>query len=178
VPVHVYTSGDSGELFVNGITQGVQTMQPGREFRLVWSNVVYQPGTVRVVVSKQGKPWAEETVRTTGEAKKLMMSADRSELNAADKTDLSFITVRVADERGVTVPRTHNLIRFSIEGEGEIVATDNGNPVSFESFQAPQRKAFNGLALVIVKAKQGAKSFTVKAEADGLLSANMLITVR
>jgi beta-galactosidase len=178
VPVHVYTSGDSGELFVNDISQGIKNMQAGRDFRLVWSNVVYQPGTVKVVVTKQGKPWAEETVRTTGEAKKLMMSADRSELNATDKTDLSFITVRVSDESGVTVPRTHNLIRFSIEGEGEIVATDNGNPISFESFQAPQRKAFNGLALVIVKAKQGAKAFTVKAEADGLLSANMLITVR
>ena len=31
----------------------------------------------------------------------------------ADGHDLSFITVRIADKDGLTVPRTHNLVRFA-----------------------------------------------------------------
>ena len=59
--------------------------------------------------------------------------------------DLSFVTVRVVDKDGITAPRADNRIRFTIDGPGEIVATDNGDPTSFEPFQAPERKAFNGL---------------------------------
>ena len=62
-----------------------------------------------------------------------------------------------------------NHIKFSIEGPGEIVATDNGDPTSMESFQSPERNAFNGLALVIVRAKEG-QSGTIKltARSNGL----------
>ena len=61
------------------------------------------------------------------------------------------------------------MIRFSIEGAGEIVATDNGDATSFVPFQSHERQAFNGLVLVIVKAKKGQKGqFTVKAESEGL----------
>jgi len=90
----------------------------------------------------------------------------------ADGKDLSFITVTVADNDGLQVPRSKNHIHFAIEGPGEIVATDNGDATSFESFQAPERNAYNGLALVIVRAKAGQPG-TIKltASADGLASA-------
>ncbi len=175
VPVMVYSSGDEAELFVNGASQGKRVKRPNEDFRFRWDDVIYTPGTVKVVVTKAGKAWAEQTIATTGEADRLMVEADRATLNAADKNDLSFITVRVADAKGVTVPRTHNDIRFRIEGEGEIVAVDNGNAISFEPFQADTRKAYNGLALVIVKARPGAKQFTLHAESTGLKAASVKI---
>jgi beta-galactosidase len=75
----------------------------------------------------------------------------------------------VSDKEGLMVPRSNPSIKFSIEGDGEIVATDNGDATSFVPFQSHERQAFNGMALVIVKAKKGQKGmFTVKAESDGL----------
>jgi beta-galactosidase len=175
-PVHVYTSGDEAELFLNGKSLGRKTRKPGVDFRLVWDDVEYQPGELKVVAYKQGKEWASDTVKTTGPAAKLALGADRATIKA-DGRDLSFITVRIADQHDLTVPRSHQLVKFGIEGPGEIVAVDNGDPTSFEPFQATQHKAFNGLALVIVRAKPGATgAFTVKATAEHLSPATVVIT--
>ena len=73
----------------------------------------------------------------------------------ADGRDLSFITVRVVDANGLIAPRADPQLSFTISGPGEIVATDNGDPTSFEPFPAPARKAFNGFCLVIVRGKPG-----------------------
>ena len=84
----------------------------------------------------------------------------------------SFVTITIADQDDVLVPRSKNRIRFSIDGPGEIVATDNGDPTSFESFQSRERNAFNGLCLAIVRAKPGqAGTITLKAESEGLKEA-------
>ena len=87
----------------------------------------------------------------------------------ADGNDLSFVTVRIVDEDGVTAPRANNRIKFTIEGPGEIVATDNGDPTSFESFQSPSRAAFNGYCLVVVRSKPGQPGkITLSAESASL----------
>jgi beta-galactosidase len=173
-PVHVYTSGDSAELFLNGKSLGMKTKGPF-EYRLHWDDVVYQPGTLKVVAYKNGKKWATDVMKTAGPAAKLTLQADRAQI-AADGRDLSYITVTVADKNGLLVPRSKNHIKFEISGPGEIVATDNGDATSFESFQSPEHSAYNGLALVIVRAKAGQTgTITLKAEADGLQSAAISI---
>jgi beta-galactosidase len=173
-PVHVYTSGDSAELFLNGKSLGMKTKGPF-EYRLHWDDVVYQPGTLKVVAYKNGKKWATDVMKTAGPAAKLTLQADRAQI-AADGRDLSYITVTVADKNGLLVPRSKNHIKFEISGPGEIVATDNGDATSFESFQAPEHDAFNGLALVIVRAKAGgAGTIRLTAESDGLKPATIRI---
>ncbi|WP_279296247.1 beta-galactosidase GalB [Paraflavisolibacter caeni] len=174
-PVHVYTSGDEAELFLNGKSLGRKIKTPGKDFRLVWDSVRYVPGELKVVSYKNGKQWATDVVKTTGEMSKLVLSADRSVLKAG-QDDLCFITVKVTDKDELMVPRSHPLIQFSIEGAGEIVATDNGDPTSFVPFQSHERPAFNGMALVIVKAKGGAKGkFTVHAKSEGLTGASIKV---
>jgi len=169
-PVNVYTSGDEAELFLNGKSLGRKAKTPGKDFRLIWDSVKYTPGELKVVCYKNGKQWATDVVKTTGEATSLTLSADRSLIKAGGD-DLSYITVKVTDKDGLLVPRSHPLIKFSIEGPGEIVATDNGDATSFVPFQSHERPAYNGMALVIVKAKQGQKGkFYVKAQSAGLVS--------
>ena len=137
--------------------------------------MVYQPGTLKVVAYKNGKQWATDVMKTTGPAAKLTLKADRATI-AADGQDLSFVTVTVADKNGLLVPQSKNHIKFAISGPGEIVATDNGDATSFESFQAPEHNAYNGLALVIVRAKAGQPgTITLKAESDGLKAATISI---
>lgn len=173
-PVHVFTSGDEAELFVNGRSQG-RRKKGAHEYRLRWDEVVYEPGDIKVVAYRQGKAWATATTKTAGAAAALALTPDRSEIRA-DGSDLSFVTVRVADAAGLTAPRADPLVRFSIEGPGEIVATDNGDATSFVPFPSHSRQAFNGHGLVIVRGKrEGAGAITVRAEADGLQAAEVVL---
>ena len=173
-PVHVFTSGDEAELFLNGKSLGRKKKEQF-EYRLRWDDVVYEPGELKVVAYKNGKSWAEDVVKTTDVPAQLEAAADRNEIHA-DGKDLSFITVRVTDRNGLTVPRSNNLIKFSIDGPGEIVATDNGDPTNLVPFPSHERAAFNGLALVIVRAKPASSgTITITAVADGLKEATVKI---
>jgi len=166
-PVHVFTSGDEAELFLNGKSLGKKE-KAQYEYRLRWDDVVYEPGELKVVAYKNDQIWAEDVVKTTAEASALKATADRNEI-AADGKDLSFITIEITDKYGLMVPRSNNKIEFSIEGPGEIVATDNGNSMDMTAFPSHSREAFNGMALVIVKAKAGDKgTITVIAHSYGL----------
>jgi beta-galactosidase len=153
-PVHVYTSGDEAELFLNGTSLGRKKRGP-REYRLRWDDVVYQPGTLNVQAYKNGRPWASDEVKTAGAAARLRLTADRTQVRG-DGKDLIFITAAILDAAGVNVPRSHNRLAFSVSGPGTIVATDNGDPTSFEPFTSSSREAFNGLALAIVRPTRGA----------------------
>jgi beta-galactosidase len=172
-PVHVYTSGDEAELFLNGKSLGRKT-KGQFEYRLRWDDVKYAPGELKVIAYKNGKKWAADVVQTTGAAAKLKLAPDRARITA-DGKDLSFVTVTVADSKGRLVPRSKNHIQFGLSGPGEIVAVDNGDATSFESFQAKERNAYNGLALVIVRAT-GPGEITLTAQADGLKGASTKIT--
>ena len=171
-PVHVFTSGDEAELFLNGKSLG-RKKKGEYEYRLRWDDVVCQPGELKVVAYKNGKEWATETVRTAEAAAKLVLLADRPTIRA-DGADLSFVTIRVVDPRGVTVPRANDPIKFAIEGPGEIVAVDNGDPTSFEPFLLPERNAFNGLALVIVRGRNGKVGTIRLSAASGSLQGGSL----
>jgi len=173
-PVHVFTSGDEAELFLNGKSLG-RKAKGQYEYRLRWDDVTYQPGELKVVAYKKGREWATDVMRTAGEAARLLAKADRSEI-AADGRDLSFVTIEIADQDSVLVPRSKNRVRFSIDGPGEIVATDNGDPASFESFQSKERNAFNGLCLAIVRAKPGQfGTITLRAESESVEEAMVSI---
>ena len=177
-PVDVYTSGDEAELFLNGKSLGRKTKKEGEDFRLVWNDVKYVPGELKVVCYKNGKQWATDVVKTTGKMEKLQLSADRSVIRAGED-ELCFITVKVTDKEGLMVPRSNPVIHFSVEGAGEIVATDNGDATCFVPFQSHDRPAFNGMALVIIKAKKGMKGgIVVKASSEKLVSGQVTINVQ
>ena len=173
-PVHVYTSGDEAELFLNGRSLGRK--RRGRfEYRFRWDDVRYEPGELRVVAYKNGRRWAEDSVRTTGPAARLTLKADRAAIRA-DGSDLSFITVSVADGAGLTVPRAKNPLRFEVFGPGEIVAVDNGDATNHEPFQSKEREAYNGFCLVVVRSKRGAPGrVRLRATSEGLRAGDVTI---
>ena len=173
-PVHVYTSGDEAELFLNGRSLG-RKKRGADEYRLRWDDVKYEPGELRVVAYRQGRRWAVDSVRTTGKAERLTLKADRAVIEA-DGSDLSFVTVSVADRAGLVVPRAKNRIHFELDGPGEIVAVDNGDATGHESFQSKERAAYNGLCLVVVRSKAGAPGgIKLRASSEGLKSGDVTI---
>jgi beta-galactosidase len=173
-PVHVFTSGDEAELFLNGRSLG-RKRKGVFEYRLRWDDVIYQPGVLSVKAYRNGRKWAEQTVRTVGEAAGLTVVPDRSAIKA-DGLDLAFVTVRVIDRDGLNAPRAKNELVFSLEGPGEIVATDNGDPTSFESFQSKNRRAFNGCCLVIVRGIAGVTGdICITASGNGLVAGSTVV---
>jgi beta-galactosidase len=137
--------------------------------------VTYQPGEVKVIAYKDGKEWATATTKTATPAAKLELTPDRARM-LADGNDLSFVTLRIVDKGGLTAPRANNRIKFSLDGPGEIVATDNGDPTNLESFALPERAAFNGYCLVIVRGKAGQPGrITLRAESTSLQQATVVL---
>ena len=136
-PVHVYTSGDEAELFLNGKSQGVRKKGTGEKdrYRLVWEDVKYTPGTLKVVVKKDGKPWATDTVTTTGKPAALTLKPDRSEIKG-DGYDLSYVTValRVAD--GHVMPAAKPAHLQGARGRAGIC---NGDPTDFTTMANPKQ---------------------------------------
>ena len=176
-PVHVYTSGDEAELFLNGRSLGRKKKEQ-YQYRLRWDDVKYEPGELRVVAYKNGKQWAEDVMKTSGPASKLTMKADRATVRA-DGQDLAFVTVTIVDKNGLLAPRSKNRIRFELTGPGDIVAVDNGDATSFESFQSKARNAYNGLCLVVVRTNAGqAGAIKLKAQSEGLAGAEIVIGSR
>ena len=168
-PVYVFTSGDEGELFLNGTSLGRQRKQPDvwdRAYRLRWDDVKYTPGTLEVVVYKDGKEWARDKVTTTGAPAQLAAAAE-TETVVADGTDICYVNVCVKDAEGRVVPNAKVPVTFSLEGPGEIVATDNGDETDFADFHQPARRTFNGWAQALVRPlpnQTGTIRLTVKSE--------------
>ena len=178
-PVYVFTSGDEGELFLNGKSLGRQKKQPGvwdRAYRLRWDGVRYEPGVLEVVAYKDGREWARDRVKTAGEPVRLAAEAERKSVSA-DGDDVCYVNVSVRDAEGLVVPNAKVPVRFEVEGPGEIVATDNGDETDFADFRKPERRTFNGWAQVIVRAVPGRSGdIAVRAFSDGLAPSS--VTVR
>jgi len=175
-PVHVYTSGDEAELFLNGKSLGRKT-RGALEYRLRWDDVTYQPGELKVVAYKNHARWAQDVVKTTGPASQLILKPDREVLRA-DGQDLAFVTISVADRAGLVVPRTKNHLAFEISGPGEIVGLDNGDPTSFEPFQGKEHSAFNGLCLVIIRSTGQPGEIRLQASSASLKPGQLKLRAR
>jgi len=175
IDVWAYTNYDEVELFLNGVSCG-KRQKTEDDYQLVW-RLTYTPGTIKAVATKEGEKPLTKEIKTAGEPAKIVLDPDRSQINA-DGSDLSFVTVKVVDGEGTLVPHADNLINFKIQGEGFIAGVDNGSQTSHEPFKANYRKAFNGICLVVVQAKEKCGNISLEATSEGLESASVDIAVK
>ena len=180
-PVHVFTSGDEGELFLNGQSLGRQKKRPDvwdRAYRLRWDDVRYAPGTLEVVVYKDGKEWARDVVKTAGKAAALKVEVVNDEI-VSDGEDVAYVNVSVVDAAGNVVPTADNEVVFETEGKGRVVATDNGFEGDMSDFLTPVHRAFTGRVLGIVRGREGSSGdIKVTVRSPGLASATAEIDVK
>lgn len=174
-PVHVFTSGDEAELFLNGVSLGRKKKGP-YQYRLRWDDVVYQPGQLSVRAYKNGRLWATDEVNTAGQPVRIELVPDRSVIQANGE-DLCFITAKIVDSQGIVVPRADNLLAFTVKGPGILVATDNGDPTNMVAFPSHQRRAFNGFCLVIVRGISG-QSGIIEVQAESELLQGACLTLQ
>lgn len=177
-PVFCYTSYPSAELFVNGKSMGKQVKNNSanmNRYRLMWNDVVYQPGRIKVVAyDDNGKAVAEETLKTAGKPHHLVLTSDRPSLSA-DGNDLAYLTVKIVDAEGNLCPDADNTLNFSVSGEGSYKVVANGDATSLELFHLPHMKAFKGMLVTTLQSSEKAGTITLKVSGKGLKTAVFMI---
>jgi len=160
-----YNNADEVELFLNGVSLGKRSKQ-GDDMHVVW-RVKYEPGTLKAVSRKAGKEVLTSEIKTAGAPVSIRLTPDRATIKA-DGKDLSFVTVELLDKDGNACPSANQLVKFSVEGEGAIVGTDNGDQNEHTSLKKPERKLFYGKCMAIVQTTTNPGTITLKATVDGL----------
>ncbi len=171
IAVWVYSNLDKVELLVNGQSLGMKEMK--KDSHLAW-NVKYAPGLIEARGFRADKLAMTAKRETTGAAAKLVMNADRREVNA-DGEDVTMFAVEVQDAQGRVVPITDNLVTFSVSGKGKLIGVGNGDPTDQESDKGTSRKAFSGLCMALIQSLKTAGSITVEATSPGLAPASVTI---
>ena len=179
VSLYTYTNGDEVELFLNGKSLGVKknSNDPKLRARIKWDNIAYAPGTLVAVAKKNGKVVARHQIETTGEAVALKLVPDAENWHA-DGKDLMHVRIYAVDKKGRRVlnvkdAKAFDKLIFTVKGDANIVAVDNGNIASDELHigktqleKSIQRNLFQGSALVILRSgdKPGKIELSVAGE--------------
>jgi beta-galactosidase len=172
--VTVYSSCPSARLELDG--KEIAT-KPVSERMIARFQVPYHPGELRAVCLSDGKPGASATLRTAGEPKEIRLTVDRSTIHA-DRNDLAYVTVEVVDAHGTLVPNGAIPVHFTVTGAGELAATGSGAPNDPSSFRLPVHKTWQGRGLAILRPTGDPGEITLKAEADGLQAATVVVETR
>lgn len=168
IPVHVYTNYPAVELFVNGKSQGTKSAEFGR---VRFDDVIYEPGEVTACAKdSNGDIAAREQIRTAGAPAKIRLSADRYSM-LADDDELAFVTAEITDAEGNLCPLYDGLLHFEVSGSGSYEASANGDPCSVEVFSSPEKHAFYGKCMIVVRAGNKKGTLRLKVEADGIPAA-------
>ncbi|MBQ6086486.1 MAG: DUF4982 domain-containing protein [Bacteroidales bacterium] len=190
-PVVVYTSWPSAELFVNGVSKGRREFLASdgldclsgtplaslpsdtvkrlmERHRLIWDDVVYEPGEIKVVAyDSDGAVADTRTVRTAGRARNLLCKPDRTVLKA-DGEDLAYVTVTVTDKDGNPVPDAAEAVDIEVKGAGSFEAIANGDPTCLESFREPRMHLFSGALTFIVRSGDTPGTMVFRVSGRGL----------
>jgi len=139
--------------------------------------VPYEAGELKATAIENGKEAGSVILKTTNAPKTIQMKADRSTIQA-NRNDLSYVTVEIADDKGNVVPNSNLPVEFSINGAGELAAIGNANPSEMASFHQPKRNTFRGKCLVILRPKGDAGDITLEAKSPGLQPAKIVVVTK
>ncbi len=171
--VNIYSSCDEVELFLNNKSLGKKPTNRSTKFMAIY-HVPYTAGELKAIGYDNGKKVNTAILKSASEPTQIKLSADRKIIKA-DNEDLSYVTVELVDKKGIRNPGAENLVHFEIEGPGTIAGVGNADPVSVESYQLPQRKAWEGRCIVVVKSGKHSGNIVLKATSPGLVSSEVTL---
>ena len=191
VSLYTYTNGDEVELFLNGKSLGVKknSNDPKLRARIKWDNIAYAPGTLVAVAKKNGKVVARHQIETTGEAVALKLVPDMETWHA-DGKDLMHVRIYAVDKKGRRVlnmkdAKAFDKLTFTVKGDANIVAVDNGNIASDELHigkkqleKTIQRNLFQGSALVILRAGDKPGKIELSVEGEKMKAKKMVLNTK
>jgi beta-galactosidase len=175
--VHVYTRSQSVKLELNGKIIGEQSIETGKSITATFE-VPYAPGKLVAHCYDNGKETIFQALETTGKPVAIRLVADRNNIKA-DRNDLSYVMAEIIDSNGKVVPDADDIsVIFEVTGNGKIAGVGSGNPRDMSSFQQPLKKAFQGVCMAIIQPENTPGMISLKATAQGLKEATIVIAAR
>lgn len=172
--IEVYSNCRQVEAFLNGRSLGSLPINADASPRR-WA-VTYSPGEVRAVCRDQGAGGISDRLRTAGRPAAIRLSSD-ARMVGSDFDSMTYVRAQVVDAKGVTVPNAEHLLHFSVQGAGELIATDNGSVTDHRPFASPDRQTRDGHAVALVRGA-GDGRFTVGVSAEGLRPGSIALQAR
>ena len=172
--VAVYSNCDEVELFLNGRSLGAQAVAED-DSPNIWT-VPYEAGEIRAEGRRDGKTVAEHSHRSAGAAERIELSTERESL-PFDWEEVAYLTATISDSDGVRNPNSSDMITFSVEGPGEIIAVDNSDAFSHERYKSDRHSAFKGQATAIIRATAASGTIIVSASSGTLGSDSVEIEI-
>jgi beta-galactosidase len=170
--VEVYTNAEEVELFLNGKSLGTQKLHP--DGSPITYQVSYEPGEIKAIARTKAEAVASETLKTVGKPARIVFTADSPDTPMTpDWNDVRYVTATLVDANGTRIPDSTTIVHFAATGPGTIVAVDNGDMFDHDSFQATERKLYDGNAVAILRATGSTGRITVTATSDGLPPATL-----
>jgi beta-galactosidase len=173
--VVVYSCCDEVELRLNGQSLGRKAFSVDSAYTQEWS-VPYAPGTLEAVGMVGGKQASVKRLVTVGPPARVRLTPERTRL-ASGGQDLAFVAIDFVDAAGRPHPLAENVIMATVGGPATLAGMGSARPDSAESFQQPQRHAFRGKALVILRTTKGTGEVTLTVLSPGLEPAETKLTV-
>ncbi|MGJ8640751.1 MAG: beta-galactosidase GalA [Opitutaceae bacterium] len=174
IDVWCYSNCAEVELSHNGTSCGRKAMPVNG--KIAW-DVPYKAGNIEAVgYDAEGAEILRQRIETTGEPAGIRLIPDRESLTA-DGRDAGIVRVEVIDAEGRIVPDASNEIHFEFAGHISNLGVGNGDPISHELDKVDFRKAYNGLAQLLVKVGFEAGEATVIARSEGLESTELKLSL-
>jgi beta-galactosidase len=173
--VQVYSNCNEVQLFLNGKSFGSKP-KPSDDSPREW-NIPFQKGTVKAIGKNDGKEVATDELKTANTPEKIALTIDESSLTN-NWNDVAIVTATIVDSHGIPCPNANDLIKFKIEGSGEIAAVDNGDIFSHKSYQGTEDPAYKGRCIAIIKTKDSSGKIKISATAKGLKPGAVSIEVK
>ena len=171
--IRLYTNCDEADLILNGTSLGRKALDGD----WIEYEVPYQPGELKVIGYRDGKPVAEDVQRTAGKAAAIRMEANRPVLQA-DGSDVACVKVSIVDADRIVVPNAENNVQFEVTGAGTLLGLGNGDPGCRENDKASSRHAFSGLILALIQAKEEAGEIKVRAVSPDLEACELVLNTK
>lgn len=160
IMIQVYGGGDSVELFLNGKSLGVQPCGKETRFETQY-NTVYEPGELVAVAYEGGEEIGRASLKTSGKAAKLSLSAERY-------GTLAFVNVDVLDEDGILVADSKAPLSIQVTGQAELLAFGGVGALHKKGYELPETTAGEGHALAILKMEKAGETVVVRVDGEGL----------
>jgi beta-galactosidase len=175
--LEVYTNADEVELSLNG--KVVDTRKRHANATPIVFQLAFEPGSLKAVAKRDGKVVATDELHTVGQPARLLLALDASDTSLSrDIDDVAYVTATLVDEHGYRVPDSRLQVEFSVAGQADLVAVDNGNLQDHDSFQSNRRTLYDGNAVAILRANAPRGSVTVRASVPGVPAATLTIPVK
>jgi len=173
IQVEVYSKYPKVRLYLNDKLIGEKPTTGEQGYKAEFT-VAYSPGLLKAVGVDNGKEMESAILKTSGDAAKIKLSADRKEI-VANGQDLSYVTIEITDQDDIFQPNAANRLHFKIEGAGTIAGVANGDMKDTDPYAGNTRKAWHGRALVVIRSTHGTGNIKLTVNSSGLSEATLNI---